>query len=97
MFVYTDIHTHKWNILLKYKKEWNNAICNYTDGARDYLKSDKDKYHRTCRILKKNKEDTNQFIYKTEKDSQTQKKKIMVTKEKGGSDKLALPYIHYYI
>ena len=24
-------------------------------------------------------------------------KKIMVTKEKGGSDKLALPYIHYYI
>ena len=23
-------------ILLSYKKEWNNAICNNVDGSRDY-------------------------------------------------------------
>ena len=37
-------------ILLSHKKEWNNAICSYIDGTRDYHISEvnqreKDKYH----------------------------------------------------
>ena len=62
-------------ILVSHNKEWNNAICNNMNGSRDYhtkwSKSDKDKYHvisLICRILKN---DTNEFIYKTETDSQT--------------------------
>ena len=42
------VYTHN-GILLSYKKEWNLAICNNMDGAREYNakwnKSEKDKYH----------------------------------------------------
>ena len=60
-------------ILLTYKKEWNNSICSNMDGPRDHhTKYDKDKYHMislTCEIFKKM--DTNELIYKTEVDPQT--------------------------
>ena len=41
---------HIYNgMLLSPKKEWNLAICNDLDGARDYYakrnKSERDKYH----------------------------------------------------
>ena len=61
-------------ILLSHTKEWNNAICSNMDGPRDYhtkwSKSDKDKYHMIS--LKRGilKNDTNEFIYKREIDSQ---------------------------
>ena len=43
----------------------------------------------TCGILKKN--DTNKLIYKTEKDSQTQKTNLWLPKGKGGrQDKLGI-------
>ena len=36
-------------ILLRHKKEWNNAICSHINWPSDYLtkwsKLDKDKYH----------------------------------------------------
>ena len=35
IYIYTHIHTHN-GILLSHKKEWNNAICSYMDGPRDY-------------------------------------------------------------
>ena len=62
---------------------WNNAICNNTDRPTDYhtkwSESEKDRYHMIsllCGILKN---DTNEFIYKTETDSDI-KNKFMVTK-----------------
>ena len=70
-------------ILLSHKKEWDNAIYSNMDGPRDYhtkwSKSDKDTYHLislTCRI---ERNDTNELIYKTKKDSQTLGKKTRVT------------------
>ena len=45
-------------ILLRHKKEWNNAICCNMDGLREYhtkwSKPDKDKYHTSliCGIIK---------------------------------------------
>ena len=36
---YIYIHTHIYiynGILVGHKKEWNNAICSYMDGLRDY-------------------------------------------------------------
>ena len=57
------------------KKEWNKAICSNMDGSRDdhtkWSKSDREnKYFISllCEILQN---DTNEFIYKTEIQSQT--------------------------
>ena len=48
--IYTHTYTHPYNgILLSYKKEWNNAICNNMDRPRDdhtkWSKKEKDKCH----------------------------------------------------
>ena len=55
------------------------------DGPRDHhTKYDKDKYHMislTCEILKKM--DTNELIYKTEVDPQTQKTTHGYQRERG--------------
>ena len=60
-------------ILLSHEKEWNNAICSNMDGPRDYhtkwSKSDKDIYDIIYMWNLKN--NTNEFIFKTERDSQT--------------------------
>ena len=63
-------------ILLRHKKEWNNAICSNMDRPRDYhpkwSKSDRERQisymiSLICGILRN---DTNELIYKTETDSQ---------------------------
>ena len=38
LYTHTDtcMHAHTHGILLSYKKEWNNAICNNMNGLRDY-------------------------------------------------------------
>ena len=63
-------------ILLSHKKEWNNAIGSYMDGARDYhtkwSKSERERqtpYDIT--YVWNLKYDTNEPIYETETDSQT--------------------------
>ena len=65
-YIYIYIYI-KWNITQPWK-EWSNAICSNMDGP----KTEKDKYHISliCRILKN---DTNELLYKTEINSQTQK------------------------
>ena len=65
---------HIYNgILLSHKKEWNNAVCSNMDGPRDYpSKSDRERqisYDITYMWNLKN--NTDEFIYKTETDSQT--------------------------
>ena len=56
------------------------------DGPKDYHAEDKISYDITYMWTPKN--DTNELIYKTETDSQTQKSKLMVTREKRvGGDK----------
>ena len=63
-------------ILLRHKKERNNAICSNMNGTRDYhtkwSKSDRERqipYDIT--YMWNLKYDTNELIYKTETDSQT--------------------------
>ena len=45
------VHIHN-GILLNHEKEWNNAICSYTDGPRDYhtkgSKSDRERQIPHC-------------------------------------------------
>ena len=72
--IYTSIYLSIYNGILFSHKKWNSAICNNMDGLREYYakwnKSDIDKYcmlSLLCRIWK-NK--TNEYIYKTETDSQ---------------------------
>ena len=62
--------------LLSYKKEWNNAICSNMDVCRDdHTKCSKSETERQIYEiayrwnLKRKKKDTNELIYKTEKDS----------------------------
>ena len=66
-----------YRILLSHEKEWNNAICSYMDGSRDYQtkrnKPEKDKYHMIQLICEIQKSDTNELIYKTEIDPQKSK------------------------
>ena len=58
------------------------------DGSREYhtkwSKSDKDKYYITFMWNLKN--NTNESIYKTEADSQTQKTNLWLPKGKGGGE-----------
>ena len=60
------------------KKEWKNAICSNMDGPGDYhtkwSKSDRERQTPyDIAYLWNLKYDTNEFIYKTEIDSQIQK------------------------
>jgi len=59
--------------VLSHLKEWNNAICCNMDGAGDYhtkwSKSEEDKYHMILLLYTIFKNDTNELIYKIEKDS----------------------------
>ena len=62
-------------ILLSHKEEWNNAICSYMGGPRDYhtkqSKSERERqilYDITC--MWNLKYDTNEPIYETETDPQ---------------------------
>ena len=67
---------HIYNgILLSHKKEWNNAICSNMDGPRDYCtkwsKLDRERQiPYDIAYMWNLKYDTNELIYKTEKDSQ---------------------------
>ena len=72
------VHTYN-GILLSHKKEGNNAICSNVNGPRDshtkWSKSDRERqilYDIT--YMWNLKYDTNELIYKTETDSQTENK-----------------------
>ena len=72
-------------ILLGHKKEWNLAICNHTDGAREFNakwnKSEKGKYHMislTCGI-----EETKQMS-KEKKETQTKKQTLNYREQTNG-------------
>ena len=74
IYIHTYIHTMEYYSAIK--KEWNNAICISVDGPRDYRtkwsKSERERqipYNIT--YMWNLKYDTNEFIYKTETDSQT--------------------------
>ena len=69
------VHTYN-GILISYKKECNNTICNNMDEPRDYhtkwSKSERERqipYDIT--YMWNLKYDTKELIYKTETDSQT--------------------------
>ena len=59
-------------ILLNHKREWNNAICSYMDGPRDYHISEVRERQIWYHFYGKSKKnDTNKIICKIETDSQT--------------------------
>ena len=69
--------------------ELNIAICSNVDGPRDYFtKWNKSEGERQIphdiTYMWNLKYDTNEFIYKTETDSQTQKTNLWLPKWKGG-------------
>ena len=72
-----DVASTYKGILLSHKKEWNNAICNNMDGPRDYhtkwKKSDRERQMSYDITYMQNlkKKGTNEFIYKSETNSQT--------------------------
>ena len=73
--IYLSIHPSN-GILLSHKKEWNNAICSYMDGPRDYhTKRSKSERERQIpydiTYMWNLKYDTNELIYETETGSQT--------------------------
>ena len=71
----------QWNITQPLKEQ-NNAICSNKDGPNYYhTKSDKLSYDITYKWNLKN--DTNELIYKTEIDLQTQKAYLRLSKRKG--------------
>ena len=74
-------------ILLSHKKEWNNAICINMDGPRDdhtkWSKSDKDKYHMILLICGILKNDTNELIYKQNRNRPTDITNLWLPKGKG--------------
>ena len=85
---------HIYNeILLSHKKEWNGVGWGNVDEPRachtEWSVSGREKQilytskyiWLTCEVLKK---DTNEFIYKTEVDSQTYKLNFWLPKGKGG-------------
>ena len=59
------------------KKEWNNTVCSYLDGPRDYhtkwSKSDWERQisYDIAYMWNLKKKDTNELIYKTEIGTQT--------------------------
>ena len=78
---------HIYNgIVLSHKKEWNNAICSNMDGPRDYhtkwSKSERERqisYDITS--IWNLKHDTNELIYETETDLQTENKLTVIKGE----------------
>ena len=74
-------------ILLSHKKEWNNVVCSNMEGLRDYHtewnKPDRERQIYDITYMWNLKYDTNELIYKTERDSQTENK-LMVTKGDSG-------------
>ena len=59
-------------ILLSHKIEWKNAICSSIDGPRDHhTQSERDRQKPYIIYMWNIKCDTDEFIYKTETDSQT--------------------------
>ena len=92
----TEVLPDRWidkeDVVYK-KKERSNAIRNNMDGPRDYILSElsqaeKDKHHviaLICEVQKKNY--TNELIYETEIDSQTQKTNLTIVKGEVGRDK----------
>ena len=66
-------------ISLSHKEEWNDAICSNKDGPRDYHYWSKwSKWGAERQIsydiiyrMESKKNDTDELIYKTERDSQT--------------------------
>ena len=79
------------------------ATCSSMDGLRDYHTkwSKPDRERKTsydiAYMWNLQKNDTNELIYKTEIDPQTQKTNLELAKGKwGGGDKLGLTYTHYY-
>ena len=71
-----------------------HAIRNNMDGVRDghtkRSKMEKDKYHMISLIMWNLKYDTNELIYKTEADPETQKLNLWFKGERGGRDKLGV-------
>ena len=73
------VHVHN-GILLRHKKEWNNAICSNMAGPRDdhtkQSKPDRERQISWYRLYVGSKKyDTNELIYKTE----NKKKKIQMS------------------
>ena len=64
-------------ILLSHRKEWNNTICSNMDDLEIMMlievgQREKDKYYMISFIyVESKKNNTNEFIYKAETDSQT--------------------------
>ena len=71
--VYLYVYISKNGILLRHKKEWNNAICSNIAWPRDYhtkwRKSDRERQIYDIAYMWKLKYDTNGLIYKAETDS----------------------------
>ena len=69
-------------------KEWNNAICSNMDGPRDYhtkwIKSERERqipYDIT--YMWNLKYDTNELIYETETDAQTERADLWLPRGRG--------------
>ena len=93
MYIYTEYYsTHTYRILLNPYKEWHNAICSNMDGPGDdhtkWSKSDRNRqisYDVTyMQNVKKN--DMNELIYKTERDSNLVNE-LMVISGKGWGER----------
>ena len=90
-------YIHK-EILLSHRKEWNNAIDSNTDEPRDYhmkwSKSQRERQVPYITYLWNLKDNTNEPIYKTETDSQTERTDLWLPRgrglEKKGSGRLEL-------
>ena len=78
-------------ILPSHKKEWNNAIDSNTDGPRDYhmkwSKSQRERQVPYITYLWNLKYNTNEPIYKTETDSQTENR-LAIAKGEGAGEKM---------
>ena len=88
-------------ILLSHKKELNNAICSNMDATRDYhtkwSKSERERqipYDIT--YMWNLKYATNEPIYKTKTDSDTENT-LVVAKGEGRTEGLGLADVNYYI
>ena len=71
---------HRYSVV---KKKWNNVICSYVDSPKDYhTKWSKSEEGRQIpydiTFMWNQKYDTNEFIYKTETDSQTENRLLVV-------------------
>ena len=77
------LHTHD-GVLLGHEKEWNNAIWSNMDGPRDYYpewsqRQIPDDITCMCNL----KYNTNEFVNKTETNSETQRTNLWLPKREG--------------